>query len=244
MRFPYEDDDGTDPAMRRFPRILVIGFGCLLLLGLFGVWKLLPSRTAPISTAPTSTVDQTRNDNSLNATLVWIPAGTFAMGSAKNENNGPNVGSQVTVTLTKAFWLGQTEVTQGQWQRVMHTKPWSEQPDVLEGDDYPVTFVSWRDATAFCKQLTQEERTAGRLPPDWDYTLPTEAQWEFACRAGTTTRFSFGDNGSDLGEYAWFADNANNLGDRYPHKAGQKKANQWGLYECTATCPSGAGTSS
>ena len=226
MQFPFEGDDVSDVTPRRFTRVLAIGLACFLVLGLIGVWKLLPH-----GAASTGTSAQTRNDNSLNATLVWIPAGTFTMGSVKDEENGANVGSQVTVTLTKGFWLGQTEVTQAQWQHVMQTTPWNGQADVMEGDDYPATYVSWRDALEFCKKLTEEERTAARLPAEWQYTLPTEAQWEFACRAGTTTRFSFGDNNADLAEYGWFGDNANALGNRYPHRVAQRKANPWGLYD-------------
>ena len=74
-------------------------------------------------------------------------------------------------------------------------------------------------------------RPSGRLPKDWEYTLPTEAQWERACRAQTETRFSFGDDESKLGDYAWFGENAWNAGERYPHRVGQKKANPWGIHD-------------
>ena len=81
----------------------------------------------------------------------------------------------------------------------------------------------------FCRGLTEQERQAGRLSNDWEYTLPTEAQWERACRARTETKFSFGDEDLKLGEYAWFRDNSWNAGEQYAHAVGQKKANPWGL---------------
>jgi len=222
MQIPFAIDDAPDTPRWQSSRRIVIGFVCVLLFALICVWKLL---------GHVGMSARTRNDNSLNATLVWIPPGTFTMGSEKGEKNGPNVGNEVLMKLTNGFWLGQTEVTQGEWQSVMHTTPWTGQSDVLEGDAYPASYVSWNDALEFCRKLTTEERTAGRLPVDWQYTLPSEAQWEFACRAGTTTRFSFGDHNGDLARFGWFADNANGLGDRYPHRVRQKKANPWGLYD-------------
>ncbi len=128
---------------------------------------------------------QPRDDNGLQTTLVWIPPGKFKMGSPKNEKGRDDDNeAQVQVTLTKGFWLGQTEVTQSEWQRVMSTAPWRSGKDkkyVKEGDDYPAVYVSWDDAMKFCKTLTATDRVAGRLTLGWQYTLPTEAQWEYAC---------------------------------------------------------------
>jgi sulfatase modifying factor 1 len=174
---------------------------------------------------------QTRDDNGLKTKLVWIPPGDFTMGSPKDEKGRNDDENQVQVTLSKGFWLGQYEVTQSEWQRVMQTTPWSEKDNVKEGDSYPATYASWDDAVKFCEKLTEQERTAGRLPEGWSYTLPTEAQWEYACRAGTKSRFSFGDDDSDLEEYAWFYKNAPHTGERYAHLVGQKKANSWGLFD-------------
>jgi formylglycine-generating enzyme required for sulfatase activity len=167
---------------------------------------------------------QRRDDNSLKTKLVWIPPDNFTMGSPYNERDRRYDENQVQVTLSKGFWLGQHEVTEAEWQHVIHTAPWTGQNHAQEGHDYPATYVSWDDATAFCEKLAEQEHSAGRLPSNWHYTLPSEAQWEYACRAGTKSCFSFGDNDSDLEYYAWFAQNAN-----YAHLVGQKKVNPWGL---------------
>ena len=126
--------------------------------------------------------------------------------------------------ITKPFWLGMHSVTVGQFRMFVDESKYDAGPKWREAarsvtDDYPVTFVSWDDADAFCKWLTEKE---GRK-----YSLPTEAQWEYACRAGTKTRYSFGDDESDLGDYAWFFPNANN----HPHPVGQKRPNAWGLFD-------------
>ena len=113
------------------------------------------------------------------------------------------------------------------------------------GEDYPATFVSWEDAVKFCKKLTDLERKAGNIRPDEGYRLPTEAEWEYACRAGTKTTYSFGNNESKIGEYAWWGGfDVHSLGggevkagagnakeEQYAHKVGLKKPNPWGLYD-------------
>jgi formylglycine-generating enzyme required for sulfatase activity len=123
--------------------------------------------------------------------LCWCPAGRFMMGSPPDEPERRPGEDQVEVTLTKGFWMSKYEVTQGQWKRVV-----GELPGKLtagEGDDFPVYAVNFAEAEGFCRKLTESARASGDLPQDWEFRLPTEAQWEYACRAGTTTATSFGD---------------------------------------------------
>jgi formylglycine-generating enzyme required for sulfatase activity len=174
---------------------------------------------------------QVREDNGLKMKLVWCPPGQFTMGSPNDEKGHLLDETQVPVTLTNGFWLGEHEVTQAEWKHVMKTSPWSGTIYVKEGDDYPATYLTWDDAMKFCEKLTETERGARRLPRGWKYTLPTEAQWEYACRAGTKSRFSFGDDESNLGDYAWFAKNAWHAGEKYAHLVGQKKPNAFGFYD-------------
>jgi formylglycine-generating enzyme required for sulfatase activity len=184
---------------------------------------------------------QVANDSS-RTQLVLIVPGSFTMGSPQEEQRSNDEGP-VKVTLTKSFWLGRDEVTQAEWKRLMQSTPWSGRNSVTDGGDYPptyvtkdgdgypATYVSWEDAMKFCDKLTQIDHRERRLPEDWQYTLPTEAQWEYACRGGTTSRFSFGDDESELGDYACFAKNADDVGEKYAHLVGQKKSNRWGLYD-------------
>ena len=162
-------------------------------------------------------------ENSIGMVLVPIPAGEFLMGSPETEPGRLSNDVQHQVTLTKPFLLGVHEVTQGQWQAVMGTTPWKGKQYVKEGDDYPATHVNWHDAVEFCRQLSEKEGL--------EYRLPTEAEWEYACRAGTTTAYSFGDVASELGEYAWYRENAMDVGQKYAHTVGQKLPNPWGLYD-------------
>ena len=124
--------------------------------------------------------------------LVWIPGGCFQMGSPKGEEGrGPDEGPQHEVCVD-GFWLGKYEVTQGQWQKVMGSNP----SIFKKGDNYPVENVSWQDAQAFIKKLTA--MNGGQ----YTFRLPTEAEWEYACRAGTTTPFFFGETiGTDQANY-------------------------------------------
>jgi formylglycine-generating enzyme required for sulfatase activity len=136
------------------------------------------------------------------------------MGSSPIEKDRSQDEAQHRVTLTKGFYLGVYEVTQAQWQAVM-----GGNPSFSKGDNLPVEGVTWDDCQEFCKKLSAQEGKS--------YRLPTEAEWEYGCRAGTTTAFCFGDEVSQLGEYAWYWDNSG----RRTQPVGQKKSNAWGLYD-------------
>jgi len=144
------------------------------------------------------------------------------MGSPKGERRLLANEESVDVALSRGFWMGKYEVTQAQYRYVM-----GKRPSHFKGDSLPVESVSWIEATEFCQQLTKLERKAGRLPMNWEYRLPTEAQWEYACRAGTTTHYSFGNDRKQLGDYDWYGHNS----DKKTHFVGQKKPNPWGLFD-------------
>ena len=160
------------------------------------------------------------------ADMVFIPANTFIMGSPTNElHRNVNEGPQTTVTLTHGFWIGKFEVTQAEYLDVTGTNP-----SVFPGDlSRPVSNVSWPDATNYCWLLTQRELVAGRISPGSQYRLPTEAEWECAARAGTSSRFSYGNDPdyTSLTNHAWYYAN----GDFTVHLVGQKLSNPWGLYD-------------
>jgi len=169
--------------------------------------------------------------NDVKLKMLFIPPGEFQMGSPASEQNRDSDEDQVDVTLTQGFYLGETEVTQAQWSAVMGTEPWAGKSYIKEGPTYPATYVTWNDAVAFCAKLTEQEQAAGRLANGSRYDLPTEAQWEYACRAGTTTAYYFGDDPARLGEFSWIRDNTWDIGERYAHEARLKIPNAWNLYD-------------
>jgi formylglycine-generating enzyme required for sulfatase activity len=157
--------------------------------------------------------------------LVFIPSGSFTMGSPTNEvGRFSDEGPQTTVTIGQGFWIAKNLVTQQEYQSVMGSNP-----SFYTGDPaLPVEQVSWMDATNYCAQRTVQDRVAGRIPAGCFYRLPTEAEWEYACRAGTTTRFSYGDDPgyTNLANHAWYSVNSTST-----HVVGQKPANAWGLFD-------------
>ncbi len=158
------------------------------------------------------------------AGFVWIPPGTFLMGNpASNSNQGSSADIQHKVTLTRGFWLSDHEVTQGEYQAVMSGNPVQALPSHFKGDlNRPVEMVSWTDAVTYCGALTQRERAAGRITSQQVYRLPTEAEWEYAARAGTT-ELRYG----NLDAIAWWSSNS----DRQTHPVKQKAPNAWQLYD-------------
>ena len=201
------DHGQAEPSKSNRRRYVLIGVGVVVAVLLFIVVGLGLFRDPPTIT------------NSIGMELVLIPAGEFMMGSAESDDEKP----QHKVRITEPFYFGVTEVTQGQWEAVMGTRPWSGSNYVKEGSDYPATSVRWVDAVEFCTKLSLKEGVT--------YRLPTEAEWEYACRGGTTTVYHFGDDASRLSEYAWFSDNAKKVDEKYAHRVGQKKANPFGLYD-------------
>jgi len=149
--------------------------------------------------------------NSIDMKFALIPEGKFVMGSEEFEWSKP----VHNVKIQTPFYLGMYPVTQQEWKAIM-----GNNPSKFNGNDLPVESVSWNDVQDFIKKLNEKEGTN-------KYRLPTEAEWEYAARAGTTTRYSFGDDDSELGEYAWFNKNS----DDKTHPVGEKKANPWGLYD-------------
>ena len=184
------------------------------------------------------TEEKTRT-NSVGMKFALIPAGKFSMGSPPDEKDRyDNEGPVHEVTIRKPFYLGIYPVIQQEWQAIM-----GDNPSSFEGDKLPVEQVSWDDVQNFITKLNEKEGSD-------KYRLPTEAEWEYAARAGTTTRYSFGDDESELGEFAWYVENS---GSRAPkkgdyfgynkddwfenkwngktHPVGQKKPNPWEMYD-------------
>src|SRR5262245_42654721 len=166
--------------------------------------------------------------------LCWCPPGRFVMGSPRNELERRPDEDQVEVTLTQGFWMAKFEATQGQWKRVMGKLPGELTAELPEGDDFPVGNVNFAEAEAFCGKLTELGWQSGDLPKDWEFRLPTEAQWEYACRAGTTTATSFGDSLSS--KQANFKGKPFNGAEEGPSlsraaKVGSYPANPWGLHD-------------
>jgi formylglycine-generating enzyme required for sulfatase activity len=164
--------------------------------------------------------------------FCWCPPGRFVMGSPRGEPERRPGEDQVKVTLSRGFWMGKYEVTQGQWKRVVGALPGKLTAGA--GDDFPVYSVNFAEAEEFCRKLTARARAAGDLPKGWEFRLPTEAQWEYACRAGTTTATSFGDRLSS--KQANFQGKPYNGAGRGPSlkraaRVGSYPANPWGLHD-------------
>lgn len=173
--------------------------------------------------APAAGIDRTVAPHvipDLQLELLWVEPGSFVMGSPVDEpERNKAEGPPVRVTLSRGFWLGKTEVTQAQYQAVT-----GENPSTFKaaGGDAPVEHVSWLDAMAFCKKLTARERAAGRLPAGHAFTLPTEAQWEYACRAGTTGAYA-----GEPNAMAWYDENSGGT----THPVATKRPNAWGFFD-------------
>jgi len=172
--------------------------------------------------------------NSIGAELVLIPPGVVRLLPHDMRALG---------TVTHPFRIGQTEVTRAQWRAVMETEPWKAVVKMIGSDDMPASRVSWSDAVSFCQRLTEIERGSERISPTQRYRLPTTWEWEHACRAGTSTRFFFGENDRSLGDYAWHGGGYDGTGRHVPlpggntdteafaHAVRLKRPNPWGLFD-------------
>jgi formylglycine-generating enzyme required for sulfatase activity len=171
--------------------------------------------------------------------MVWIPQGTFIMGGSSDDPDAdPDELPQREVMISQSFWMGKYPVTQAEYAQVMGVNPsffrgvrdWpTANTDYGDEPRRPVESVSWEDAMAYCAARTELERAEGRIPANMSYRLPTEAEWEYASRAGTTTRFSYGDDPdyAELDDHGWYMGNS----DLRTHPVGQKLPNAWGLYD-------------
>lgn len=220
---------------------------------LFNAIGLLSVFTVMLSCQETAAEQPKTISNSIGMELVLIPKGTFAMGSPLSELGSKDNERQHEVTISKDYFLCIHEVTQAQYERVTGRNPSQfnghvlaervpakkhpvtgrtiEEAKIIPKDtsSFPVDSVTWDDAVYFCKRLSSlpEERKAGRV-----YRLPTEAEWEYACRAGSKTLFSFEGSKTTLDEYAWYRQNSSeNARSHRPHPVGKKKPNSWGLYD-------------
>ena len=166
--------------------------------------------------------------------MVWIEPGTFTMGTTEEQEQllrskgmwqdfWETEQPAHEVTITQGFYLGKYEITQGQWESVMDTRPWAGHRDVQEGPSNPAVYISWEDVQALIDSLAARGLTGFRLP--------TEVEWEYACRAGTTTLWSFGNDEAQLGDYGWYRSNAFDVGEQYAHEVGTKLPNPWGLHD-------------
>jgi formylglycine-generating enzyme required for sulfatase activity len=177
----------------------------------------LPALTALLLLGGAGAALAEEKTNSIGMEFVLIPAGSFTMGADKNfEDAGDNETPAHRVTISKAFYLGKYEVTQAQWVSVMGSNP-----SYFKGRSNPVDKVSWDEVQSFIKKLNQKEGVN-------KYRLPTEAEWEYAARAGSTSTYSFGDDAEALRRYAWYGEDYDSGS---THPVGQKEPNGWGLYD-------------
>lgn len=182
----------------------------------------LPSKaSSPIDWKESSTrvpgavVDVTLGTNHWK--VRWVPPGRFIMGSPSDEANRDKDEVQHEVEFNRGFFMAETECTQAQWEAVMPSNP-----SHGKAPDHAVNQVNWRESQDYCRALTRLHRSHGLIPEGWEWDLPTEAQWEYACRAGTTGAFA-----GDLSALAWIESNS----DGKPHAVKTRQPNAWGLHD-------------
>ena len=188
-----------------------------------------PAPSAPSRRVDAAGLDKEVINKTLSMKLVLIPAGRFTMGSRKGEGNEDEVAPH-KVEISRSFYMGTTEVTKGQFGKFVQATQYKTEAEKAGDantwkntsfsptDDHPVLYVSWNDAVKFCEWLSREEKET--------YELASEAEWEYACRAGSKGSYSF-DDVKQLGDYAWYISNSGFTS----HPVGTKKPNAWGLYD-------------
>lgn len=221
--------------MRRTFRHITFLIGVCLLVGCRS--EIAQNGRTPVAGSSTEGVDSFAGSRAGqerkvgNVQLCWCPPGRFRMGSLPDEPGHREDEEQVEVRLTKGFWMGKYEVTQAQWKEVMGAV--AGELNVGQGDDFPVYWVSYVEAEEFCRKLTERARRAGELPGDWEFRLPTEAQWEYACRARTKTAFSSGATltakNASFGQLV--SRSQGGVRGSGASKVGSYPANAWGLHD-------------
>ena len=155
---------------------------------------------------------------------VWVEPGRFVMGSPESESGrDADEGPQHEVAIAHGFQIGRYTITRGQWEEVMGTTPWSGRSTIPSSPTLPAVFISWNDVQDFVARLNE----AGGA----SYRLPSEAEWEYACRAGTTTTWSFGEDRHALADYAWYVDSDAIEEEQSAQEVGRKLPNPWGLHD-------------
>jgi formylglycine-generating enzyme required for sulfatase activity len=227
-------------------RFVLLALGCVSVAGIFGCSRsstpdpaasakteVVPTEPVLFDTIPLSrdesyevpqtpmgtVVGEVREFTALKIKFCWCPSGTFLMGSPADAPGSERNEQQFEVTLSKGFWIQQTELTQAQYEALMGVNP-----SHFRGDSRPVESINLPDAHEYCRRLSE-------LPPEKKsgnrFRLPTEAEWEYACRAGSLSSFCFGDDEAMLEEYGWFNKNAG----RATHPVATRKPSAWGLYD-------------
>jgi formylglycine-generating enzyme required for sulfatase activity len=188
-RIQGQSSSSQRPSRNSLKTGLGIAIGSLLLLAL--ILKFFVFQDERASEEKTSmqvlSMGTERTVSSIGLEMIWCPPGSYQMGSPSNEAGRKENETFHKVSLSKGFYLGKYEVSQGQWEKVM-----GENPSFFKGEDRPVERISWDQAKSFCEKITQLDRRKGLLPEGWRYDLPTESEWEYACRAGTRTAYAWG----------------------------------------------------
>ena len=165
-------------------------------------------------------VERIVNKSGVNFVMRFIPPGRFWMGSPEDEKYRDTHEKRHRVIISKSYYICKYEITQGQWKKLAGDAPWLLQEYTKNNSINAASYISWNDI---------HNKLLPKLGSEFD--LPTEAQWEYACRSGTTSMFYWGNNEYEIDNYAWYENNSYNIGERYAHAVGEKKPNAWGLYD-------------